>query len=258
MKDTRPDVEAKYRAMLLARSGEARLEMAGSMYATARALVEASVLATDPSVSAAALRQAVFLRFYGSEFDAKTRERILDRLAVDARAIDEPAGPGRRRVAIDWDELEIALTSQMDEMTSFLDLRTGKVRWCWRSGFADQRADGDLSEEEADDGLAEGHLLRIEPFSSSLEWSWMAQFASSVADVRVRDRLDAALRGRSPFRRFKHVLAAHPRDRGRWFRFHDTRVREAMREWVKEQGIEPTTSPRDDVGPGAQRHTEHS
>ncbi len=57
MRDTPPAVDAKYRAMLLERSGEERLKMAGSMYATARALVIASVLEADPSASPAALRR---------------------------------------------------------------------------------------------------------------------------------------------------------------------------------------------------------
>jgi hypothetical protein len=70
--------------MLLERSGEERLKMAGSMYATARALVVASILEADPTASPAALRQALFLRFYGHEFDEPTRARILSRLRADA------------------------------------------------------------------------------------------------------------------------------------------------------------------------------
>ena len=84
MRDTSPEMEARYHAMLLARSGEARLRMAGSMYATARALVVASILELNPSASAAEVRQALFLRFYGHEFDAETRARILARLGNTA------------------------------------------------------------------------------------------------------------------------------------------------------------------------------
>ena len=79
-------METKYRAMLLARSGEERLKMGDSMYATARALVVASILAADPTASPAALRQAIFTRFYGHEFDEATRERILRHLGAAADA----------------------------------------------------------------------------------------------------------------------------------------------------------------------------
>ena len=84
MTDTSGDVEARYHAMLLARSGEERLRMAGSMYATARALAVASIVEADPTASDVEVRQALFLRFYGHEFDDPTRARILARIAEDA------------------------------------------------------------------------------------------------------------------------------------------------------------------------------
>ena len=87
-RDTPPEVEARYRAMLLARSGEERMKMGDSMYATARALVVASILERDPSATPGALRRALFLRFYGHEFDAATRERILAALDAESGAGD--------------------------------------------------------------------------------------------------------------------------------------------------------------------------
>ncbi|HUF90807.1 MAG TPA: hypothetical protein VMR23_00420 [Candidatus Limnocylindria bacterium] len=43
----------------------------------------AAILAADPSASPGAIRQALFLRFYGHEFDGPARERILARLGRD-------------------------------------------------------------------------------------------------------------------------------------------------------------------------------
>ena len=77
MNDTPSEIERKYLEMLMERSGEERLKMGCSMHATAQALVRASVLEKDPLASPAAVRQALFLRFYGHEFDAETREKIL-------------------------------------------------------------------------------------------------------------------------------------------------------------------------------------
>jgi len=84
MTDTSREVIERYRAMLLARSGEERLKMGFSMNATARALIRASVLAKDPQASPATLRRAMFLRLYGHEFDAEAREKILERLGRDS------------------------------------------------------------------------------------------------------------------------------------------------------------------------------
>jgi hypothetical protein len=226
--------------MLLSHSGEARLKMAGSMYTTARELVVASIRAADPSASAAAVRQRLFLRFYGHEFDVPTRERILVRLGAVEATGGAPPRRGRRRVPIDWDFLEVALTSRVGEATSLLDLRTGEVHLCRLGSEPD---DYELSEEEADAGLAEGYLVRVDPLDSSREWGWMADFTASIGDPRIRDDLDAAFRGRRPFRRFKDVLAAHPREREQWGRFRDARVREALLEWLADHEIEPTTPP---------------
>ena len=75
--DTQPAGARTYRDLLLRRSGEERLKMGCSMHATARTLVRASVLAADPLASPAAVRRALFLRFYGQEFSADARQKIL-------------------------------------------------------------------------------------------------------------------------------------------------------------------------------------
>ncbi len=77
MNDTAPEIDEQFRAMLLARTGEERLIMGCAMRETARALVEASLLQQDPHASVATIRKGLFLRFYGHEFDAKTRVNIL-------------------------------------------------------------------------------------------------------------------------------------------------------------------------------------
>jgi len=77
MKDTSDASESKYRDMLLERSGQERLKMGCSTHAMAQALVRASILQADPTASPAALRKALFLRFYGREFDGATRKKIL-------------------------------------------------------------------------------------------------------------------------------------------------------------------------------------
>lgn len=81
MKDTSDAVERRYRELLLKRSGEERLKMGCSMHASAQAMVRAAALATEPTASAAALKKALFLRFYGQDFDIAARKRILRALA---------------------------------------------------------------------------------------------------------------------------------------------------------------------------------
>jgi hypothetical protein len=217
--------------MLLDRAGEDRLRMACSMYATARALAVASIVEREPEASPGRLRQALFLRFYGPDFDADAREKVLARLADAERR--------RRRVRVDWGDLEIALTWQLDDYDSYLDVITGKVV-SLAVGARDE--DDDVSEEQVDEGLASGRLIPIERLPSAVEYGWMAEFAASVRDGHLRDRLGVALRGRGAFRRFKDVLAERPAERERWFEFRDARIREAMVEWLAENDLEASDS----------------
>jgi hypothetical protein len=109
----------------------------------------------------------------------------------------------------------------------------------------DRLADDDdgLSEDEIDAGLDAGRLIHVEPLGSEVEYRWMEEFAGTVRNVRLRDRLEVALDGRGAFRRFKNVLLDFPAERERWFAFRDERLHAAAREWLGELGIEPTTVP---------------
>ncbi|MDP3089122.1 MAG: hypothetical protein Q8N04_00435 [Nitrospira sp.] len=77
MNDTSTDMDQRYRAMLMQRTGEERLVMGCAMRDTARALVEASLRERDPQATVEAIRKGLFLRFYGHEFDHETRAKIL-------------------------------------------------------------------------------------------------------------------------------------------------------------------------------------
>lgn len=92
MKDTAPEVERRYREMLLSRSGAERLKMGCSMHATARTLVLASIHENDPQASPVVVRRELFLRFYGSDFGPAERARILAALEAAAGVSPAPAG----------------------------------------------------------------------------------------------------------------------------------------------------------------------
>jgi hypothetical protein len=84
MKDTSATMEARYRDMLMRRSGSERVKMGCSMLATARALARASVQARDPSVSPSSLRRELFLHFYRSDFGPNDQQKILTHLVSEA------------------------------------------------------------------------------------------------------------------------------------------------------------------------------
>ena len=81
MKDTSPEMEQRFRRMMLARSGEDRLKMGRSMYETAQALIVASLKEHTPNPTRDDVRRALFLRLYGGDFDKETSENVLASLA---------------------------------------------------------------------------------------------------------------------------------------------------------------------------------
>jgi hypothetical protein len=79
MTDTSPDILSRYRAQLLALPPGVRLGMASRMFSTAKALALAG-LQLEGASAAASVREQLFRRLYGGEFDALEVERIVDYL----------------------------------------------------------------------------------------------------------------------------------------------------------------------------------
>ena len=77
MNDTASEIGERFRAMLMARTGEERLIMGCTMRDSARMIVETSLRANDPQATVQTIRKGLFLRFYGHEFDADTCAKIL-------------------------------------------------------------------------------------------------------------------------------------------------------------------------------------
>jgi hypothetical protein len=77
MNDTSPEMELRYQALIMERSGEDRLIMGCSMFDAAKALMQAGILDQNPHISPAEIRQALFMQLYGHEFDAESRAKIL-------------------------------------------------------------------------------------------------------------------------------------------------------------------------------------
>ena len=77
MNDTSPDMESRYRAMIMERSGEERLKMGCSMFDAAKAMMQVGILDRNPHVLPAEIRRALFMQLYGHEFDAESRVKIF-------------------------------------------------------------------------------------------------------------------------------------------------------------------------------------
>lgn len=77
MRDTNDVMSEKYRKMLLSRPPEERLRMGFSMYDTAREIVKSAIRHKSPEIAPGDLKKEIFLRFYGFEFDAREKKKIM-------------------------------------------------------------------------------------------------------------------------------------------------------------------------------------
>jgi uncharacterized protein UPF0158 len=160
-----------------------------------------------------------------------------------------------------YSELEDAFDFSGGEHQYWLDKQTGEVI-AFDEETARQLAAGDdlANAPEWQRGMIEGarrvlqaygelpgigpgdvaRYVQIPGIESSEAYQDMADFAETVADSRLRELLAVALDGRGAFRRFKDVLVGCPAERERWFEFRDQRLRERIKDWAREEGVELT------------------
>ena len=144
-----------------------------------------------------------------------------------------------RRVAIDWDGLERALTRRSRESEAFLDTRNGDIVWVTR-GWSD---DHGFSDPELDEGLAAGRLVPVLPVPPETEQGWMSEFADALEEGWPRDMLNAALAGPAPDLRFEDALGFFPEDRVRWVACRNVRLAAVLRAWLEASEVEPANEP---------------
>ena len=81
MRDTPPDVAARYHQAMLDRTPAERLKMTFEMFSFAKKLVRAGIRHRMPEATPVEVDQQVFLAFYGRDFSPEEREKILARIA---------------------------------------------------------------------------------------------------------------------------------------------------------------------------------
>jgi uncharacterized protein len=83
-----------------------------------------------------------------------------------------------------------------------------------------------------------GRFVSIDPIGSHDGFRVMEDFVRTLPATPVRERLESALAGRKPFRRFKDSLVDQE-VRKQWFAFHDDAVRQYAIAWLEDLGIQP-------------------
>ena len=117
-----------------------------------------------------------------------------------------------KKLRIDLGQFLLALDSS-SEMENFLDRTTGEIVLRWEE---------DPGVGEIDARLAagpDGRYELIDPWPSRERFEVMVDFAESLPESALKERLFHALEQRKPFRGFKDALFDDETVRQRWFAF---------------------------------------
>jgi hypothetical protein len=172
-----------------------------------------------------------------------------------------------RKLKVDMPDLELAFDTANDEISYYLDLDTGKVVLVMAEThsqlekiYAEVETEDDEPLNLADlarnrnlpdwqiDAVLEAHqvetgygtrYLSVPKADSHEGYRDMEDFIETVRDEHLATRLEDAIGGRGPFRRFKDVLLSYSDERERWFKFRDARLRKRILDWLASQDIEP-------------------
>lgn len=181
---------------------------------------------------------------------------------------------GKRRLPIDLDQLEEALSWRDGEAEWYLDLQTGEVILATPDALSDYERATEAMEEGGIDLAAALERLRVPEWEresveqidqiesdgtgrfivvpgadSSEGYEDMETFINSVSDGDLADELSEAIQGRGAFRRFKDTLAQHRHWQDAWYAYSHARERQRALDWLESQGIEAT--PREEHGRGS-------
>jgi Uncharacterised protein family (UPF0158) len=134
----------------------------------------------------------------------------------------------RRHLKIKLDAFLTALELALDGGDGgwFLDLQSREILLA-----------GDGTEVGLEDVDDDERYLMIGPIASKTGFRMMDEFVAGISDASAAGRLDAALRGRKPFRAFKDALVDFPEHRTAWFVFEKAAHRQQADDWCQDHGI---------------------
>lgn len=143
----------------------------------------------------------------------------------------------------DREALIAAVETEMPDVEHYVDLRTGEVLTIVCSA-GDKGADEPL-DEVVRDNHALARRVRAEPdafepvpsIAPEAAFRWMQEFASTIADERLRVRLQKFLHDCTDdcFRAFRRELLrrAPLEERERWFAFRNEKIAEFIDAWLE-------------------------
>lgn len=147
---------------------------------------------------------------------------------------------------IDREALIAAIETELPEVAHYLDMRTGEILTIVGPVWTDD-LDRVALDEIARDNRRLALRVRSEPdcyelvpsVASEAGFRWMQEFAATIADAPLRERLQKTLRDCMDdcFEVFRRELTVLPdEERERWFAFRNEKIEEFINAWLEGLG----------------------
>lgn len=124
-------------------------------------------------------------------------------------------------------DLEAAIMDR--DTNTYVNLNDGSFRWIFQF---------DSSEEEKDE-VEDGNFMWIRPMDSGEAFKLMRDFIyEEVAEEIIYNKLNNALKGSKPFRRFKDEISKYPELEYKWYKYEEEKNLEYAVEQFENQEID--------------------
>jgi hypothetical protein len=139
----------------------------------------------------------------------------------------------RRRIRVDWEELEDAFADSSSDHRYYLDRETGAVH------FFSSYLDNEDEEEDERAIVAENRYVLIPHARRLVPSHELREFVASVGAQDARRELESTLLTPEGYRRFEEIVAQHPQALDEWLRFVKARMGPRIKSWLEDVAVEP-------------------
>jgi hypothetical protein len=165
---------------------------------------------------------------------------------AEAKRVCQEADSSRLGQKIEREALVAAIETELPDVEHYLDLRTGEILTIVGTVWAEEPEIIAL-DEIAYDNRKLALRIRAEPdcyelvpsVASEAGFRWMQEFAATIADDRLREKLQKILRDCTDdcFQAFRRSLPRLPdSERERWFAFRNEKLEEFIDAWLEGLG----------------------
>jgi len=139
----------------------------------------------------------------------------------------------RRRIRVDWEELEDAFADSSADHRYYLDRETGAVH------FFSSYLDNEEEEEDERAITAEDRFVLIPHARRLVPAPELREFVDSLGPGDPRREIEASLQAPEGYRRFEEAIADNPQALDEWRRFVKERIGPRIKSWLADVAVEP-------------------